>query len=180
MLASLWLPIVVSAVALFFASFLSWMVLPFHFLDWRRLKQEDELLPALRQLDLPEGNYMFPGWDTPEYMKSEEYTRKWQEGPRGVLTVFGEVSMAKNLGLTLLYFLAVSFCLAYLAQLHIGRGADFMTVFRFVATAGLMTFLAAIIQHAIWFHIRITGHVIESIVYAVLVGVIFGFMWPGA
>jgi len=30
MLLALWLPIVLSAIALFFASFLSWVVLPLH------------------------------------------------------------------------------------------------------------------------------------------------------
>ncbi len=55
-----------------------------------------------------------------------------------------------------------------------------MAVFRFVATAGFMTFLAAIVQHAIWFHNRIVGHVIESIAYAAITGAIFGAMWPGA
>ncbi len=180
MLTSLWLPIVASAVALFFASFLSWMVLPIHFSDWRKSEQEDELLEGIRRLNLPPGNYMFPGWTTPGEMQSEEYTRKWKSGPRGVMTVFGNVSMGRNLALTFLYFLAVSFCLAYLTQLHITRGAEFMTVFRFVATAGLLTFLAAIVQHAIWFHNRITGHIIESIAYALLTGVIFGLLWPGA
>ena len=37
MLVSLWLPIVLSAVALFFASFLSWMVLQLHKQDWKKL-----------------------------------------------------------------------------------------------------------------------------------------------
>lgn len=55
-----------------------------------------------------------------------------------------------------------------------------MTVFRFVATAGLMTFLAAIVQHAIWFHNRIVGHIIESVLYAAIVAGIFGAMWPAA
>jgi putative effector of murein hydrolase LrgA (UPF0299 family) len=96
------------------------------------------------------------------------------------MTLFGNISMGRNLGLTFVYFLVVSFCLAYLAQLHIPAGADFMTVFRFVATAGLMTFLAAIVQHAIWFHCRIVGHIIESRLYAVITAAIFGAMWPAA
>ena len=44
MLAELWLPIVVSAVALFFASFLSWVVAPIHRKDWVKLDREDEFL----------------------------------------------------------------------------------------------------------------------------------------
>jgi hypothetical protein len=178
MLSSLWLPIVLSAVALFFASFLSWMVVRLHRSDWLKLAREDDFLKSARELQIPPGNYMFPGCASPEAMNSEDFKRKWQTGPRGVLTVYEQVNMGRNLALTFLYFLAVSFCLAYLATLALDPGDDFMTVFRFVATAGFITFLAAIVQHAIWFHNRIVGHVIESIAYAAIVGAIFGAMWP--
>jgi hypothetical protein len=101
-----------------------------------------------------------------------------EQGPIGIMTVFGKVNMGRNLGLTFLYFLAVSFCLAYLGTIGIDSGAVFMDVFRFMATAGLLTFLPAIIQHSIWFHCRVAGHVVESIAYALIVGAIFGAMWP--
>ena len=178
MLIDLALPIVLSAVALFFASFLSWMVLPFHRQDWVKLASEDEFLKAARECRLTPGNYMFPGCNTPDEMKSPEHQAKWEAGPRGVMTVFGNVNMARNLGLTFLFYLAVSFCLAYLATLALTPGADFMSVFRFVSTAGLLTFLAGIVPHAIWFHCRIVGHVLESIAYAAIVGAIFAGMWP--
>lgn len=177
---SLILPIVASAVALFFASFLSWMVLQLHQRDWRKLAQEDKFLEAVRDCDIPPGNYMFPGCNSMEEMKSEEYARKEQAGPRGVMTVFGPFSMGSNLGLTFVYFLIASFCLAYLTTLAIKPGADFMTVFRFVSTAGFLTFFSAIVPHAIWFKCRIIGHLIESIAYAAIIGAIFAVLWPGA
>jgi hypothetical protein len=180
MLTSLLLPVLVSGVALFFASFLTWMVLQIHKQDWVKLEKEDDIIAALKTAEVPNGNFMIPGCVDMAEMKSEEYTKKYEDGPRAVLTVFANVGMGRNLGLTFVYFLVVSFCLAYLAQLHIPARADFMTVFRFVATAGLMTFLAAIVQHAIWFHNRIVGHIIESVLYAVIVGAIFGAMWPAA
>jgi hypothetical protein len=179
-LTSLWLPILLSAVALFFASFLTWMVLGLHKQDWVKLGSEDEFLEAARGLGLAPGSYMFPGWDTTEEMKSEAYQKKWEQGPNGVMTVFSNVNMGKNLGLTFLYFLAVSFCLGYLATFSVEAGAEFKSVFRFVSTAGLLAFLAAIVQHSIWFHCRITGHVIESIGYAAITGAIFAAMWPAA
>jgi hypothetical protein len=179
MLVKLLLPTILSAVALFFASFLSWMVVMLHKKDWLKLDKEDEVIEALRSHGVANGNYMFPGWETPEEMKSEEYAKKMEAGPAGVMTLFGKVNMGRNLGLTFLYFLVCSFCLAYLASLGVQPGDKFMA-FRFVATAGLMTFLSAIVQHAIWFHNRIVGHVIESIVYALIVGGIFAAFWPGA
>jgi hypothetical protein len=35
------------------------------------------------------------------------------------------------------------------------------------------------VLHAIWFHCRIVGHVLESIAFALIVGAIFGALWPG-
>lgn len=180
MLTSLIVPIVVSAVALFFASFLSWTVLPLHVADWKKLENEDGLIGALTELGVPPGNYMFPGWSTSEEMKSDEYQQKYQAGPAGILTIFATTGMARKLVLTFVYFLVVSFCVAYLATLALPTGSDFMPVFRFVSTASLLAFLTAIVQHAIWFNNRIVGHVVESIAYAAIVGAIFAAMWPAA
>jgi hypothetical protein len=96
------------------------------------------------------------------------------------MTVYPTISMGKNLGLTFAYFLVCSFCIGYLTTMACEPGAEFMDVFRFVATAGLMTYLAAIIQHSIWFHNRIIGHVIESLAYAIITAVIFASLWPAA
>jgi len=180
MLTSLLAPIALAAVALFFASFLSWMVLPLHFADWKKLEgtKEDGLIGALKELGVAPGNYMFPGWSTPEEMKSEEYQQKYQAGPSGIITIFASAGMGKKLVLTFAYFLVVAFCIAYLATLALPAGAEFMPVFRFVSTASLLAFLTAIVQHAIWFNNRIVGHVVESIVYACIVGAIFAAMWP--
>ncbi|HAH47944.1 hypothetical protein [Gimesia sp.] len=180
MLTSLLLPVLLSAIALFFASFLSWMVVQLHKDDWKKMEQEDEFLKAMQDLNVPVGSYMFPGCQSSDEMKSKEYQEKWNTGPCGVMTVYPKVNMGKNLGLTFVFFLVISFSLAYLATLAIPPGAEFMTVFRFMSTAGLLTFLAATIQHAIWFHNRITVHIIESIAYAAIVGTIFGLMWPAA
>lgn len=180
MLLSLWIPIVAASVALFFASFLSWMVVQLHRRDWVKLAKEDQFMQAVRECEIPIGSYMFPGCDSAEEMKSEAYAKKWEAGPCGILTVYPRISMGKNLSLTFLYFLVINFCLAYLATLGVQPGADFMAVFRFVSTAGFMTYFAAIVQHAIWFHSRIVGHVLESIAYAAISGAIFAAMWPTA
>lgn len=174
------LPIALCTVALFFTSFLSWMVLGLHSRDWGKLPDEDPVLEALRKTGAQPGNYMVPGMETPGAKPSEEYLAKMQQGPMGVLTLFPGMTMGRNLALTFLYFFVVCVGLAYLARLALPAGAEFMTVFRFVSTASLMTFLAALVQHAIWFRCRIVGHVIESVLYAAIVAGIFGAMWPKA
>ncbi|MBL8830212.1 MAG: hypothetical protein JNM18_24760 [Planctomycetaceae bacterium] len=181
MLLSLWLPIVLSGVALFFASFLSWMVLQLHKQDWLKMPDEDAFIQAVRDGRLVRGqSYMFPTAGSPEEMKSPALQEKMKTGPCGVITVFDGHNMGRNLGLTLVAFLVSSFCLAYLGTIALKPGEDFLTVFRFFATAGLLTFLTAIVQHSIWFQNRIVGHVIESIGYALIVGLIFAQFWPQA
>jgi hypothetical protein len=173
-----WLPILVSSIFVFFASFLSWMVLQLHRNDWRRLPREDEFMDTVRDFGLAEGNYMFPTTADPQEMKSAAFTEKLNRGPCGVITIMPRVNMGRNLGLTFLYYLFVSFCLAYLATLGLASGDDFLKVFRFVSTAGLMTYLFAMVPHGIWFRCRIVGHIVESIGFAIIVGIIFGLMWP--
>ncbi len=176
MLTSLLLPIALASIALFFASFLSWMVVQLHKDDWKKVAKEDDLMDAVRNCDLPVGSYMFPGCANAEEMKSEAYAKKWDAGPCGILTIYPKVKMGRNLGLTFVYFLVINFCLAYLSTLGLEHSDDFRTVFRFITVTGLLTFLAAMVQHAIWFHNRIVGHIIESLVYRA----IFAAMWPKA
>ena len=177
---SLWLPILVSSIAIFFASFLSWMVVKLHEKDWRKMKDEDMVIDAIRQADVPEGSYMFPGCERASDMNKPEYIEKYKKGPRGIITVLPEANMGKNLGLTMLFFLGCNATFAYLADFAIGaqESPDQLTIFRFVGTVALLTFCASIVQHAIWFKSRIVGHVIESIAYALIAGGIFAFLWP--
>jgi hypothetical protein len=178
MLLSLALPIGLSAVALFFASFLSWMVLQLHKDDWRKLAKEDDFLATVKKCDIPVGSYMFPKANCNADMQSEEFQKRWATEPHGLLTILPNVNMGQNLGLTFMYFLAVSVGLGYLASLACPPGADFISVFRFVFVAGFMTFLAAIVAHAIWFRPRIVGHVIESVAYAAITATLFAVLWP--
>lgn len=178
MLASLILPIVLSTVALFFASFLSWMVLELHKKDWSPLAKEDEVIASLASFNLPVGSHMFPFAKTHADMKSEEFQKKYAAGPRGIITILPLANMGANLGLTILYFLGCSFLLGYLASIAFKTETSFMEVFRFIFTAAFMTFVAAMISHSIWFKARIVGHLIESLAYAAITATIFAAMWP--
>jgi hypothetical protein len=179
MIVSLLLPVLLSAVALFFASFLSWMVLGLHKGDWKKLPREDETLAALKPLQPPPGNYSFPNCENAKDQQTPEFQAKWEAGPRGVVTFFDNVSMGANLAQTFVYFLVATFCIAYLGSLALPPKTPFQPVFRFISTAAFLTFFAAIVPHAIWFKVRIVGHLIESIAYAAITGAIFAATWPG-
>lgn len=174
------LPIALAAIALFFASFLSWMVFQLHKNDWRKVDREADLMSAISAFNLREGNYLFPMAASNAEMQTPEFQAKYAAGPRGILNLMPKANMGVNLALTFLYFLAVSFVIGYLASIAFKPGTEFLHVFRFVATAAFTIFVAAIVQHAIWFRMRITGHVIESVAYALITAAIFAGLWPSA
>lgn len=181
MLTQLWLPIVLSTIAIFFASFLSWMVLGLHKNDWKKAPDEDSLTKALVDCGLKRGaTYMLPMCDTPERMKSPEFQQRLAAGPNGIITLFDKNDMGRNLVLTFIYFGVTTVILAYLAAIGLPAGTPFATVFRFFAVAGLLTHLAAMVPQSVWFKNRIVAHAIESIAFALILGGIFGAMWPKA
>ena len=57
---SLLLPILLSAVVVFLLSALFHMILPIHRNDFKKVPKEDEVMEALRRLNIPPGDYMLP------------------------------------------------------------------------------------------------------------------------
>ncbi|QDS96749.1 hypothetical protein [Adhaeretor mobilis] len=178
-LTSLWLPILASTAALFFLGFLTWMVLPVHQPDWKRLPDEDAVSDAIRGLNIPAGNYMIPYCGNSEEMKSEAFLERQKQGPNGILQIWYECGMGKALGMQVLFLLGTVFCIAYLASLALQPGATFMNVFQFVGAAAMITFTAGHIPERIWFKRRVMGNVIDGVLYGIATGLIFAALWPG-
>jgi hypothetical protein len=179
-LASLWLPILVSGIALFFASWAAWMVLPHHKSDWVGLPNEETIMRQIKADNLPPGQYCFPYASSPEAMKSEAFKARMQAGPRGTLTLWkGPPNMGLNLVCTIVFFLAANAVIAYLAGMVIPPGNDRWFVFRFVGTAGVLTYGTANIMNGIWFGRKMVSDIVDGIAYGLITGAIFAFLWPG-
>ncbi len=178
---ALWLPIVASGIALFFASWLAWMMLPHHKKEWTGLANEDAVLGAIRSAGVAPGQYVFPYAECSADMGSEAFKAKMKAGPNGSLIVWaGPCSMGRNLFYTVIYFLAVSFVLAYLAGMVIMPGTDRGFVFRFVGTAGILVYGASNILNSIWFGRKMVGDIMDGIAYGLITGAIFAWLWPVA
>ena len=176
---SLWIPVLVSGVALFFASWVAWMVLPHHKSEWKGLPNEDSVMKALKTAGVSPGQYVFP-YCKPEDWKSDAFKAKMQAGPNGNLTVWsGPCNMARNMLCTVLFFLVANFVIAYLAGMALPPGTDFLTVFRFVGTAGILTYGTANILNGIWFGRKMMADIADGIVYGLITGLIFAALWPG-
>lgn len=180
-LVVLWMPIVVSGVALFFASWAAWMVLPHHKAEWKGLENEDAALRALKDLNIAPGQYMFPHAKTPDQWKTDAFRAKVTAGPNGTLTVWASPpNMGVNMLCTVLFFVIANFVIAYLAGQVIPPGADKMKVFQFVGTAGILTYGTANILNGIWFGRKMVADIIDGVAYGLITGAIFAALWPAA
>lgn len=176
---SLWLPIIVSGVVLFFASWAAWMLLPHHKGEWQGLPNEDSTLDALRSANIPPGQYMFPHGATPEECKSDTFKAKMQAGPVGTLTIWkGPPNMGINMLCTVLFFVIANFVIAYLAGIALPPGDSFMHVFQFVGTAGILTYGTANILNGIWFGRKMVADIADGIAYGLITGLVFAALWP--
>jgi hypothetical protein len=189
-LADLWLPILVSAVAVWFAAALAWTILPHHKGDFKPLPNEDAAMSAVRNLAIPPGVYFFPHMKDCNKAKMDPVAReKFEKGPHGLLQVwppdrFGK--MGRNMILLFIFYIVVGVFIAYLATLASGglpRGSEFMQVFQFTGTAGIMAYCFGSIPIDICFGkpLRsILACLADGVAYGLITGAIFGAMWPGA
>jgi len=181
--ASLWLPILVSAVIVFLASWIVHMFLPYHRSDFARLPQEDAVLDALRSLNIPTGRYLAPYANTPAQMQQPEYVEKRKRGPTLFLslTTSGETGMGKSLLQWFVYVLVISLFTACLAQLAVAAGAPYPAVFKFVGIAAFMAYALGHPHQSIWYRQKwsVTAkYVVDGLIYALLTAGVFGWLWP--
>jgi hypothetical protein len=180
-LGTLWLPILVSAVMVFVASSLVWMVLPHHKSDWGGLPGEAGLLEAMRRAGVKRGQYRFPFCDPRD--KSPETKKKMEEGPMGTMIIWppGQVNMGKQLGTWFVYLLFVSACVAYLAGHALPAGVSYRTVFRVAGGIAILAYAAALVPNAIWWGrswSTTLKEVADGVAYGLLTAGVFGWLWP--
>jgi hypothetical protein len=181
-LTALWLPILLSAVAVFVASSIIHMALPWHSKDFKKFPAEDAVLDAVRPFDLEPGQYVAPLPENMKQMNSPEFQAKAKRGPRIMMTVLhsGD-SIAKNLVLWFIYAIVVAVFAAYVAGLTLGAGAPYMTVFRITSTVTFAGYALALWHDWIWYSAGLGATVrstIDGLVYALLTGGVFGWLWP--
>jgi len=183
-LASLWLPILVSAVIVFVASSILHMVLTYHRSDYRRMPDEENVMSAIRTANVAQGMYMFPMCDHKD-MKSPETQEKFKRGPVGILTIMpsGMPNMGKYLGQWFAYCIIVSLFTAYLAGATTAAGAHYLGVFRVAGTVAFMAYGVGHIADSIWKAqpwSNTLKSVFDGLIYACLTAGTFGWLWPKA
>ena len=182
-IASLWMPILLSAVLVFLASSLVHMVLPWHKKDFDELANEDQVMSALRPLNIPPGDYMTPKPKSMDDMKSEAFQAKAKQGPRVVMTVLPAWtgSMTPELSKWFVYILVVSVYAAYLAGTTLAPGTPYLRVFQVAGATAFACYAVALWPARIWFKKSMQATIngtIDGLIYALLTAGAFGWLWP--
>jgi hypothetical protein len=187
LLLPLWLPILLSAAAVWIVSTIASVALPHHKQDFIALSDENGLMDDLRKSGIKPGNYLFPDFRGREAMKSEKVQKALNEGPVGHLIVWKTpLTMGDKLVATFIVYLVVSTLIAYLTRVALpaAPGATpppFARVFQVAATAGILAYCFSFLPSAIWwgsYRRTIVANVIDGIVYGAITGAIFAWRWP--
>jgi hypothetical protein len=179
----LWLPILVSAVAVFVLSSVIHMLSPWHKNDYPALPNEDATMDALRPLAIPAGEYMAPRPADREALRSGAHAEKVKRGPVFILNIFpaGGMSMGRNLGLWFIYLAVVAGFAGHIAQAAGFVRGDDHRIFHTVGLSALMGYAFALWQMTIWYRrpwltsVKVT---VDGLIYAILTAYIFVWLWP--
>lgn len=182
-LTSLWLPIVLSGVAVFLASFVMHMVLPHHHSDFRKMPAEADVMEALRRFNLPHGDYMVPKPGSMADMRSKEFQEKLNRGPVFMATVLpsGQRGMSAQLAQWFVFCLVVSLFAGYLASRSLDVGAPYLRVSQIASTTAFLGYVMARWSDVIWFKRSVSAALkstVDGVLYGLLTGGVFGWLWP--
>lgn len=182
-LTELWLPILLSAVAVFIASSILHMVLSYHKSDYSTLPGEDNIQAAMRKEGPGPGHYFLPHCVNPKEMEEPEVKEKFEKGPVALVTVLpsGVPSMGKPLASWFIFCLLIGVFVAYLTSRTLHQGEEYLQVFRVAGTAAFLGYAAAEATDSIWRGIpwSITlKHMFDGLIYALLTAGFFGWLWP--
>ena len=180
-LSSLWLPILLSAVAVFVASSLVWTVVQYHNSDWRQLPDEDAAQRALK--GVAPGHYMLPFAAHNKARQDPDYQKKVREGPVAMLTVFpgNSFAMGRQMVQWIVYCLVISLLVAYVGSATLPAGTPYLDVFQVAGTVAILAYAGSAPASSIWFgHTwsRTAKDVLDGVIYGLLTAGIFGWLWP--
>jgi hypothetical protein len=179
-LTSLWLPILLSAVAVFVASSLIWTVVQYHHKDWHPLPNEEAARQALK--GTPPGQYSVPYAADGKARQDPEWQRKFTEGPAAMMVVFpGSMAMGRQLIQWFIYCLVLSLLIGYVAAATLPAGTEYAKVFQITGTTGWLAYAGSAAAGSIWFgHSwgRTAKDLLDGLIYGLLTAGTFGWLWP--
>ena len=182
-IVSLWLPILLSAVAVFLVSSVIHMVFQYHKTDFKQIPSEDQVMDDLRKYNIQPGDYYFPRAESSADMKSPEYIEKANKGPVATITVMesGPPKYGGSLVQWFIFSIVVGIFAAYIAGHALGPGAPYLSIFRFVGFTAFTCYSVAVIPQSIWYKknwATTFKTMFDGLIYALFTAGVFGWLWP--
>jgi hypothetical protein len=180
---SLWLPVIVAAVAVFAASSIIHMVLKYHRADYKPLPNDDAARAGLGGGALGPGIYFTPHCPDMKQMNEPQVRAKYEKGPVAIVTILpnGVPAMPKYLALWFGFSVLVSFVAAYVARHTLHPGADGGEVMRITGTVAFAAYGVGRIMDSIWHGQpwpNTARQILDAGIYSLATGLTFRLMWP--
>jgi hypothetical protein len=93
----------------------------------------------------------------------------------------GPISMTKPLIQWFIYTLIVGVFAAYVASRTLAAGAEYLQVFQIAGTTAFIAYAAGLWQQSIWYNrpwSTTMKHTLDGLIYGLLTGGVFGWLWP--
>jgi hypothetical protein len=182
-IATLWMPILLAAVLVFFASSLVHMVLKWHNSDYNKLPNEEAVRDVLRAGSPTPAMYIVPYCPDHKLLDTPEYRQKFEQGPIAFVTVRpnGFPKMGGALFLWFLLALFVAAVAAAVACIGLPVGAPFATVFAATAWVAFLAYGAGSVRDSIWMGKAwsATGkELVDAAIYACITAASIAWLWP--
>lgn len=180
-LSALWLPMLLSTVAVFIISSLIWAVIQYHNSDWKRLPDEESARTVLKGASI--GQYAIPYAADNAAKADEAWQARYKKGPVAMITVVphGELAMGKQLVQWFAWCLLISIFVGYIAGTTLPAGSEYLKVFQVTSTTAILAFGGGAGMNMIWFGATVSKTVkdlLDALIYGLVTGGIFGSLWP--
>ena len=179
----LWMPILVTAVAVFVASSLIHMVFKWHNSDYKKLANEDAVRDAIRAGAPAPGQYVVPHCADMKDMQNESMRQKFIDGPIGMLTLRknGPPSIGGSLVQWFIYVLAVTSIAGAMAMRAFGMQGSAHGAGHLVGLICFLTYTGGSVQMGIWMGkpwSSVIKDALDGLIYATISALVFSWLWP--
>ena len=180
-ITSLVLPILAAAVAVFVLSMVMQMA-PWHKGDYGNVPDDDALLNAIRQLNIPPGDYVVPSPRLPHGSRNPDFVEKWAKGPSVWMTVIPPTEkMGRYMGQAFAFAVLVAGIAACVTSTIVGPGGNDHAIFHYGAIITFLSWSLGAWPQSIWYHRKWSSAfkgAFDAALYGVATGIVFTWLWP--
>ncbi|HEY4216459.1 MAG TPA: hypothetical protein VGM67_04945 [Gemmatimonadaceae bacterium] len=181
-ITSLVLPMLAAAVAVFVLSMIVQAVMPWHKTDFGNVPDDDVFLNAIRQLDIPPGDYTVPSPRLPNGERNPDFVEKWAKGPSVTMTVIPPSdSMVRYMAQWFAFTLLVAVIAGWVTGTIVRPGGSDHAIFHYGAIITFLSYSLGAWPLSIWYHRRWSTafkSAFDALLYGVATGLVFVWLWP--